>query len=139
MSEANGRNPLRYDCKQRGACYNRVHRPKIEEFARFLPGKIAFGDVDGIVEISGNALMIEWKSAPMALNAGQSIMYKRITNGKRFTVLCVAGNAETMEVTHRQIYFDGKEPKEWTQSSFDDIGALIKRWSEWAKTNRRIA
>lgn len=139
MSEVGGFNPMRYDCAQRGRCYNKVHRPKIEQFAQFLPGRISFGDVDGIVEISGNALMLEWKSAPMPLSIGQSLMYRRITNGQRFTVLCIAGDAETMEITHRQIYFDGKETKEWLRTSFDGVGGIIDRWVKWAKANPRIA
>ena len=43
----NGYNPLRWDCQKQG-CFNKKKRPKIEEFAECLPGKISFGDIDGI-------------------------------------------------------------------------------------------
>lgn len=56
MTAANGYNPLRWDCERRG-CFNLKRRPKIEVFAECFPGRINFGDVDGIVEIGGNALL----------------------------------------------------------------------------------
>ena len=49
----NGFNPLRWNCEERG-CFNLQKRPKIEVFSACFRGKISFGDVDGIVEISGN-------------------------------------------------------------------------------------
>ena len=61
MSLANGYNPLRWDCLRRG-CFNLKRRPKIEVFADCFPGRINFGDVDGIVEISGNALLLDGKA-----------------------------------------------------------------------------
>jgi len=57
MISANGYNPLRWDCQKRG-CFNLKRRPKIEIFAECFPGRINFGDVDGIVEINGNALLL---------------------------------------------------------------------------------
>ena len=61
VSFAKGYNPLRWDCEKRG-CFNIKRRPKIEVFHKCFPGNINFGDVDGIVEINGRGLMLEWKS-----------------------------------------------------------------------------
>jgi hypothetical protein len=52
MTAALGYNPLRLDCAAQG-CFNLKRRSNIELFADCFPGRISFGDVDGIVEIGG--------------------------------------------------------------------------------------
>ncbi len=69
---------MRWDCGKRG-CYNVKHRPKIEEFAECFPGKISMGDVDGLVEINGHFLLLEWKSVSKDLGYGQRKTYEQIT------------------------------------------------------------
>ena len=131
---------MRWDCEKRG-CYNVKHRPKIEMFADIWPGRISMGDVDGIVEISGNALMLEWKTATTTIPTGQRIMYQRITDGKRLTVFCVCGDAETMVVSAYKMFFDGHEtPRDkWLPINFDGLKMKLKSWCEWAQQNQRIA
>lgn len=129
-----GYNPMRWNCEKRG-CYNVKHRPKIEIFADVWPGRISMGDVDGIVEIEGNALMLEWKTDTTKITTGQRIMYQRITNRQQVTVFCVCGNAETMEITAYKIFFDGREnPRDtWTPISLDIFKQKLKHWCEWAQ------
>lgn len=103
----NGFNPLRWDCEKRG-CFNKLRRPKIEIFAECFPRNINFGDVDGIVEINGNALLLEWKSELKEIPTGQRIMYEKITQSGMLSVICLIGNAETMEVTHSCAFYKGK-------------------------------
>lgn len=134
-----GYNPLRWDCGERG-CYNKKHRPKIELFSDCFPGRISFGDVDGIVEIKGNFLLLEWKSEIKDLPAGQRIMYERMTIGRRFTVFVVTGNAETMDVVRMGAYIDGKR---WPDSGYRAATlAQVKRqvslWAAYAEKNPRI-
>ena len=128
-----GFNPMRWDCKIRG-CFNVKQRPKIEQFHDCFPGKISFGDVDAIVEINGRGLMLEWKSAPMVIAGGQKIMHERLTVGGILSVICVAGNAETMEITHKGLFYNGKW-RGWEKCSFDELKLSIKRWAEWAQQN----
>lgn len=142
MSDAKpaGYNPMRWDCEARG-CYNVKHRPKIEVFADCWPGKISMGDVDGIVEIAGNALMLEWKTATTNIPGGQRIMYQRITNGERVSVYCVCGNAETMEVSAYKVFFNGREwPRDtWRMIDLSGLKVKFKSWVQWAQKHPRIA
>lgn len=131
MSEAQGFNPLRWDCREHG-CFNWKKRPKIELFACCLPGKIGFGDIDAITEIYGNALLLEWKSTPQPLATGQRLMYDRVTDDGRFTVLLLAGDAKTMNVTHRAWYFKGCF-KTWKSSTLIEAKEWIARWATWAQ------
>lgn len=134
MSVPSGYNPMRWDCNKRG-CFNVKQRPKIELFAGCFPGRISFGDVDAIVEINGHGLMFEMKSEPMNIPTGQRIMHERLTATGALTTMCVAGNAETMEITHSGIFFKGSWDG-WQQSSFEEVGVLISDWVAWAKSQK---
>ena len=126
---------LRWDCKERG-CFNWKKRPKIEVFDECLPGKIAFGDVDGIVEISGNALLLEWKGEPQELAQGQRIMYQRLTQSESFAVFMFAGDARDMSITHGRVAFAGKI-EDWLPMTLEEAKQRIRDWSAWALKNPR--
>lgn len=131
----NGSNPMRWDCDKRG-CFNVERRPKIEVFCDCFPGNISFGDVDGIVEINGHGLMLEWKTETNKPKTGQRIMYERLTKNELITVLLVVGNAKTMEVSHMGLFYKGKQTA-LKPASLTDVKNKIKKWVEWAKEYRQ--
>jgi len=125
-----GYNPIRWDCERQG-CFNVKCRPKIEVFADCFPGKINFGDVDGIVEINSKALLLEWKTEKN-ISRGQQIMYERITSSGLISVLCIIGNAETMESEEYCIFFNGRQSK-WRIGKLGEIKTRIRKWVTWAQ------
>ncbi len=128
---------MRWDCEKRG-CFNKKRRPKIEVFYDCFPGKISFGDVDGIVEINGYALMLEWKSDTLEPTTGQKIMYQRITITELLTVLLVVGDAETMSVTHMGCFYKGKQyPLQ--SANLENVKDKIKSWVKWATKQKKAA
>ena len=129
----NGYNPMRWDCETKG-CFNKRKRPKIEVFHHNFPGKINFSDVDGIVEISGNALMLEWKDKNVPIPKGQAIMYERLSKHGPITVMCVAGDAETMEVYQYGIFHKGKFSG-WKDADMELIQDKIRKWTHYALDN----
>lgn len=129
MTQA-GYNPLRWDCDKRG-CFNRVKRPKIEVFKSCFPGKISFGDVDGIVEIGGCALLLEWKPSTDELRDAQRIMYQNLSKDGKFTAIIVVGDAETMAVTHSQYFKYGKR-SQWIECDIEHVKKFCIAWSSWA-------
>jgi hypothetical protein len=129
-----GFNPMRWDCSVKG-CFNTKQRPKIEVFHDCFPGRISFGDIDAIVEISGRGLLLEWKSAPMVISGGQKIMHERLTAGGMLSVYCVAGNAETMEITHKGLFYNGKW-RGWQPSDLTDLKNSIRSWVKWAQSSQ---
>ena len=130
-----GFNPMGWDCEKSG-CFNKERRPKIEIFCDCFPGKINFGDVDGIVEINGRGLMLEWKTSMKKLTfpIGQKIMYERLTSGRKLTVLGIIGDAKTMVCSKYCIFWDGKQGQ-WIDSDLKEIKNRIKQWVEWAKSD----
>lgn len=133
VSYDKGYNPLRWDCEKQG-CFNQVCRPKIEVFADCFPGRINFGDIDGIVEINGNGLILEWKSVPKDIPVGQDIMYSRFCKNN-ITTLVVVGNAQTMEVSHYGLYYNGKRypVQGYKETDLETIKQKIRAWAGRAK------
>lgn len=136
MNNQEGFNPMRWDCDKQG-CFNVKKRPKIELFAECFSRGINFGDVDGMVERNGNLLVLEWKESPMELPTGQRKMYERVTVGRLMTVLCAAGNAQTMQVTHVAEFTDGKFSG-WKPGNLDTIKSYCKWWNAWAKNHHAV-
>lgn len=131
---------MRWKCERDG-CYNIKHRPKIEVFHDIWPGKISMSDVDGIVEIKGNFLLLEWKSVEKDLPIGQRIMYERMTVGQRFTVLVVTGDAETMVARSWLLFYGGRQfPKggKPRPCSMEDVRRIMQRWCIQALKTPRI-
>jgi hypothetical protein len=125
-----------WECSTDG-CFNKLKRLKFGVLFDCFPGAISFSDVDGIVEIAGNALLLEWKPTPSVLSPGQRIMYQRITVGRRFSVMIVAGDASTMEATHRAGFVDGRW-RDWKPATLDDVKSAIKGWTAWATAHPRL-
>jgi hypothetical protein len=141
VNNASGFNPMRWNCEKRG-CYNIKHRPKIEVFHDIWPGKISMSDVDAIVEVSGNFLLLEWKSVAKELPTGQRIMYERMTQGARFTVLVVTGDAETMCVSSVSLFYNAtrypKPPRQHWGTDMDGLRKIMSRWCAHAVKNPKI-
>jgi len=139
LTAAPGYNPLRWDCAAQG-CFNLKRRPKIELFADCFPGRINFGDVDGIVEISGNALLLEWKSEPRELPTGQRLLYQRLTRSGLCAAMVVVGDAETMLVDGTSIFDRGLRypPHGYEPADLACIKRRLAAWSEWAERHPAI-
>lgn len=129
--QASGYNPLRWKCDERG-CFNEKKRPKIEQFADCFPGRISFGDVDARVEINGQFLELEWKGQRGPIPSGQKLAFDRLTARGDYTVIVVAGDAESMEVEAIQVLRPGTDPK-WRTYDFGQLHSLIVRWAKWAR------
>lgn len=134
MAEA-GYNPMRWDCDKAG-CFNKKRRPKIELFKKCFPGKISFGDVDGLVEFNGYLCILEWKGPGGHLQTAQRITFRSITKDIGNIVFVVEGDAETMEASRYSIFWAGKEGR-MRQATFDDVFARISGWSEWVAAQKR--
>ena len=130
--EANGANPMRWDCKTQG-CFNIHKRPKIELFADCLPGRIAFSDVDALVEISGNLLVLEWKENRF-VPTGQRLLYTRWTSSGPAAVLLVVGDAKEMTVDEVACVHEGVIGP-WQQMDMERLREEIRAWANWARAN----
>jgi len=136
MTAPEGYNPLRWDCRTHG-CFNLKRRPKIEVFADCFPGRINLGDVDGIVEIGGNALLLEWKSEERELPTGQRLLYQRLTWSGPVAVMIVVGDAETMSVTATGVFDRGNRYpiQGYEPADLPLIKTRLAAWSRWAAQN----
>lgn len=126
---------MNWDCQRQG-CFNRKKRLKFGAFTGCLPGRISFTDVDGLVEVNGNLLLMEWKDHP-ALSTGQRILFERMTLVCPATVLVVEGDAEDMTVRSIRIVWRGRiSPSE--PADLEGLRELIRAWSQWAVTHSAL-
>ena len=118
-------------------------------FARIapcFPGKIYPTDVDGIVEIGGSFLMIEWKDTRRTRagagdwrggdfpvpQKGQLLTLQALSRLRDFTVLVIYGDGATMNPVAYRHFRDGRimEPRRLTFAGMENI---FERWVVRAK------
>jgi hypothetical protein len=134
MSEG-GYNKMAWDCEDGKNCFNLKMRPKFHHFADCFPGKGNFTDVDGIIEMRGKVLMLEWKRRANDIPLAQEIMFRRLAKFYGFKVVCVAGDAELMTVTDHRIISPYEVQEEWQPSTFPRVWDIFHGWAQWAEAN----
>lgn len=125
---------LRHQCDTQG-CY----KEKLPDWGILdgcFPRGIRPSDVDGIVEINGHFLMLEWKPLNGFLTRGQLLMFQNITAGSpKGQVLVIYGDkSEPAEI---EIYQRGR----WQFRQKCDLAFLrwfCQQWGIFA-TNRSAA
>jgi len=123
---------MNWDCERQG-CFNKKKRLKFAAFHGCLPGRIAFTDVDGLVEINGNLLLLEWKDH-QGLSTGQRILFERLTRFCPAAVFVVEGNAESMAVESVSTAWEGRiDPPE--PCDLAGLREMIRDWADWARGN----
>lgn len=127
---------MRWECPRDG-CWKDKNLLKFDVFAGCFPRDINFTDLDGIVELNGNYLVLEWKNSPCTLPTGQRIMFQRMTSTGIISALIVAGNAELMEPTHMQPWWMGK-PGKWVACDIHSLRDRICNWVEMI-THSKVA
>lgn len=116
---------LRWNCENRG-CY-RDSLPDWGVFDDCFPRGIKVSDVDGIVEIGGAFLMIEWKGGRgVSLPEGQRRMLRRFADQDN-TVVCLRGGLDDMQwlVFPTAI---GPTPDGWCDVRLEEVHQWIHRW-----------
>lgn len=127
-----GHNPIYWKCGEWG-CWNKKCRPKLEVFCDCFKGNINYGDNDGLVEINGYLNFLEWKKPGGELQAGQRILFERITKRTKGNVaFVIEGDPEYMETTRYQVFFDGKQG-DWVSASLPAVKQRIKAWADMAE------
>ena len=117
-----------WDCEKDG-CFNKKKRLKLGVFDDCFPNKMGFSDVDAIIEISGNFLLMEWKDTDCGdISGGQHYMYQAMTRDKKYIVIAVYGDAETMQTQSIQVYHGGKV-SEREPCSIDELKLRVEAWA----------
>lgn len=128
---------LRWDCEKRHECYLK-QLPKWGCIEDCFPGKIAPTDVDGMVEINGNFLFLEWKRPNVILTTGQRIMFERLTATCPASVFLINGDPLTTTPSKLQIFRDGRVVFD-EKCDLETLRSFCSRWAYWAKTGRKAA
>ena len=128
---SDGYNPIRWNCDARG-CFNRMMRPKIEEFAACFPGRISMSDIDATVEINGRFLFLEMKSHQGDIPVGQRIYFERLTRlSSQIVAMIIYGDAQSMQCQAICWVYGGRV-SDWQPATLDDVKHLLQDFSLWA-------
>ena len=101
-----------------------------------FPGKIGMSDIDGVVEISGRFLFLEWKSKGGGLTTGQRIMFEQITAlSHKVTVIVVCGHPRDMVIETVQVFHRGRSNKP-EPCDFDGLKTRLSSWADRARRPR---
>lgn len=129
---------IRWDCAKHG-CHNVHGRPKLLAFHDCFPGQISFSDLDGVVDIGGRFLFLEWKGPGAALHIAQEILHKNLTAlSPRIVSVVVEGDARTMSCGRLRVIRKGAIGG-WEPATLDSLQARIQRWASAADAARRAA
>lgn len=125
---------LRWNCVKNG-CFRNLC-PMLGAFDDCFPGKIGMSDIDGVVEMAGRFLFLEWKSAGGRLSIAQRIMYERITAlSHKVTVIVVCGHPRDMTIDTVQVFHGGRADRP-VICDFDGLKARISAWARRAQVAR---
>jgi len=129
------KNEMWWKCSRDG-CFNDKKRAKLGDFDECFPGAISLGDVDGITEIGGNILFVDFKAniREVDANNGQIKMLHRLSAQPGWVVLLVEANPEKAPdqelmtcTAMRIIDFSSMGPREEM-----DVHGVIDFFREWA-------
>lgn len=131
-----GASRMRFSCDG-GKCYLVDKVPNLGEFDECFPGKIGFGDVDGLIERRGSFLVVEWKEPNAPLTMGQLITFKHLSSVPTITVLVVEGDNSQMSVESvSQVTESGLSEKR--PIDLAGLKSLFTQWFNYADAGEAV-
>ena len=86
---------MRWQCTEKGCYLQRRSDPVM--FDGCFPAGVSMGDVDGIVELNGRFLIVEFKKLNISVPEGQARMFRRLVATGLFTILVVRAAEQHVE------------------------------------------
>lgn len=123
-------NPIYHDCQAKG-CWNKQYRPNIEYFYHALPRKLTMSDIDGVAEVNGAFLFLEWKSHLGPLPTGQRILAERLTKlSTKITYVVIQHEpGNPMAIEHVMVIHGGRF-SDWQECTILDLNDRIAAWAK---------
>lgn len=83
---------IRHSCQGQG-CFLDLHAPNWGVLDGVLPRGIRPSDLDGVIEMNGRFLWLEYKGPGAALPRGQRLMYEALALTPKHTVMVISASA----------------------------------------------
>jgi hypothetical protein len=120
---------FRWNCELRGCYYEQL--PDWDDLIECFPRSIRPTDVDGLVEINGNALFLEEKGPGVSLHEGQRKALRNLS--RRPGITTVFMRPLVREVSDLQCLVLGQGPADgWQPRSRDEFKQWLRDWAEQA-------
>ena len=128
---------LRWNCDTKG-CFRQLC-PKLGAFDDCFPKGLGMSDVDGVIELGGRFLFLEWKAQGGAVSTGQRIMFQQLTSlsadPHKVTVIVVCGHPREMTIETVQVFQAGKSSAP-EPTDFEGLKSRISVWARRAEMHR---
>jgi hypothetical protein len=119
---------FRWDCRDGDNCYASQKLFPFGQLNERLPKGVAFSDLDGICEINGNFLFIEFKSGGARIGRGQQILLEQLSAlNNKITCLVLEGECNPFTVEWVTPVIGGKWG-ERQQTSLSEFLDGIELW-----------
>ncbi len=128
---------IRHDCKGGRKCYLKS-LPDWGFLKDCFPRKIEPTDLDGLVEINGRALILEWKRTGARMTDGQRYALEGLTRGGKddIVVFVIYGDCLTMTAEVIQEVRHG-EVREKIPCTNELVRERAKEWGQWADRQKK--
>ena len=126
---------FRHDCGEAERCYIR-HLPNWDDLIEAFPRGIRPTDVDGLVEVGGQLLFMEEKSAGAHLPEGQRRAFLNLARRPGITVLCMRPLATATDM--ECLVLGQGDALGWQPKSRDGLRDWLSAWAEAADSQPRI-
>lgn len=101
--------------------------------SKYLPGRVAPTDVDGVLERNGHFLVMEYKPKGVALPMGQRIMLKHLVRRGGFNVWVVWGDDSSEDALCEVASLDRNgDVLDVETITAGQLGARVRAWLDWA-------
>lgn len=99
--------------------------------SKFLPGRVAPTDLDGVLERAGNYLVMEYKQPGVALPMGQRILLRRLVKKGSFDVWVCWGDSSEDDAIVEWGKMDARgELVDIVTCTAAELGAAVVQWWE---------
>ena len=122
-------NPMRYDCGQSGCFLTESPSFGINSALQDVLGRNRSPmDVDGLLEMRGHFLILEYKKGEEALGQGAEIALRQLTRTPRFFVWIIRVDGDLYQVT--QLGPQAGQDQRFGVEDWDSFGKRVKDWME---------
>ena len=117
-----------YDCKTGDNCFLQKHLVDFTKLNEVIPGKNGFTDIDGVVDIDGRILFLEFKTGYAKLKRVQRILHENLSEKEGQHSLIIWRDREGTPTDCQWITYGKMREPIALPSGWDDLKTIIQTW-----------
>ena len=119
-----------YDCEAGGNCFMQRHMYDFTSLNNLVPGYNRFTDIDGVLDLAGKILFLEFKAESYELRGVQQQLHKNLTEKEGQSSLIVWRNHEGVPVQCLWISKGEEGERIGLPNGEEDLKRIIQTWMD---------